>query len=168
MVWPDGPCILLHHVMDSSSGCHRMLSIRLSPRPWSWLWTRVVISVVSFLLSWRREASPLLCLGNVFVVQSLLSRNNLTCSYFSVHERYPLSIEVFELGVDVFDHASTQGEGLAVDQVLDGVELVHDREVWVLVVDLDRVAIGMKQPLIETVMSPLFKFEVHDSAKHFE
>lgn len=59
-------------------------------------------------------------------------------------------------------------ERLPIDETFDRVELVHHHKVRVLMVEVDRIKVSLKQLLVDLVVSSLLQLQVLDCATHFE
>ena len=70
--------------------------------------------------------------------------------------------------MDLLDLIVAEGECFAVDEASDGVELVHDHEVRVLVVEVNRVDVVLEQLLVQLIMPSLLQLQVLDATANFE
>ena len=89
-------------------------------------------------------------------------------SVLGLFELCSLHVEVRKLGMHELDLLVVQAEGLAVDQAADGVELVHEDKVGIVVVVVDGSHVLLQKLVVELVVASLLQFEALDAAAYLE
>lgn len=70
--------------------------------------------------------------------------------------------------MDELDLTMAQWVSLSIDQTFDGVKLVHDYEIGVVVLVVDGVDVWLQKLVIKLVVASLLKFQILNSATNLE
>jgi hypothetical protein len=70
--------------------------------------------------------------------------------------------------MNITDLGVIQKESLAIDQVLNGMQLIHHKVVSMLELVVDGTDVLSQKIAIESIVSPLTKSKVHNTATNFE
>ena len=70
--------------------------------------------------------------------------------------------------MNVFDLCGTQSKSFSINQALDSIELVHNDEIGILMLKVDRLTVWLKEFVIQLIVTSLFDLQIHNSTTELE
>lgn len=118
------------------------------------------VKVATLLLSW---SDPFLDWG------SLLDLNFWNVLLLRLLVKVTsLLLHIYKFFMNITDLAMIQKESFAIDEILDGVQLIHHKVVSMLKLVVNCTDVLLQEIIFESIVSPLTKFKVHNTATNFE
>ena len=89
-------------------------------------------------------------------------------TFLSLLEFISLFRKVDKFIMDILDLNWTQSKCLSIYQALDCIQLVHDYKIWILMLEIDCLAVRLQKFIIKLIVASLFDLEIHYSTAYLK